>query len=71
MQTSPDFADLTVRIAKAQNMVGALCRGDARWVMRVPPQPDADPDLVIADGLQAGMEAVAALKARMQGGNHG
>ena len=51
------------RIAKAQKMVAALCRGDERWVMRIPAQPEIDPDLVIADGLLAGLEAVTAYRA--------
>lgn len=51
------------KIQKAMAMVGALCRprgsANAReWIMSIPAKPDKDPDLVIADGLIAGREAL-------------
>ena len=51
------------RIERAFKMVHALCqpRGsvDGReWIMSIPALPDHDPDLIIADGLMAGYNAL-------------
>lgn len=54
----PDFEELRRRIKRAQNKVSALCDGE-RWVMSVPALHDSDPDLVITDGLMAGIDATA------------
>lgn len=39
------------RNERASDTVNALCNGTERWVMRVPAQPDRDPDLVISASL--------------------
>lgn len=39
------------RNERASDTVAALCNGTERWVMRVPAQPDRDPDLVISASL--------------------
>ena len=52
------------RIERAMDMVRDLCKprgseGSREWIMRIPAEPDYDPDLVIADGLRAGEDALA------------
>jgi len=54
------------RIDKALDMVSALCKprhteGSREWIMSIPARPGRDPDLVIADGLAAGCEALDTL----------
>lgn len=56
--------EIACRIDKALNMVNSLCKpkgaeGSREWIMSIPAKPDSDPDLVIAEGLQAGKEALA------------
>lgn len=58
-----DLTELSDALDKAQTMVVDLCRPrndpqSREWIMRIPAQPDYDPDLVIAHGLSAGNEAI-------------
>lgn len=46
-------------IDTAHQMVAALCEGAREWVMSIPARPDHDPDLIIADGLEAGKKALS------------
>ena len=41
------------KIARAEQAVDDLCSGKLRWEMRVPAEPDHDPDLIISDALRA------------------
>lgn len=59
-----DLDEMARKITAAHRMVEALCNGSARWVMHVPARPDADPDLVISDGLMAGEAALRELRNR-------
>lgn len=53
-------ADVIAKIDKALATVSALCEGEIRWTMRVPAEPENDPDLIIAGALQAAKNALAA-----------
>jgi hypothetical protein len=66
--TDTTTKDLMKRIDRAMNMVGDLCKpkgseGSRNWTMSIPARPDYDPDLVIADGLLAGKQAIERLTA--------
>lgn len=39
-------------IARAEQAVDDLCQGRLRWEMRVPAEPDHDPDLIISEALR-------------------
>lgn len=45
--------DVLAKIEKARQHVFALCKGDERWTMRVPANPERDSDLLICDALNA------------------
>lgn len=47
------------QIDRAHRMVVALCSRRREWRMSIPARPDYDPDLVIGDGLRAGLSALA------------
>lgn len=60
--------DLTPRerLDRAHKMVVDLCNpvsSGRRWEMSIPARPDHDPDLVIADGIHAGQQALDRLEA--------
>lgn len=64
--TAAAMAELRERIGLAADMVSALCQprgteGSRDWTMSIPAEPDRDPDLVIAAGLDAGRTALDAL----------
>lgn len=48
-------------IKRAESAVADLCSGRLRWEMRVPAEPDHDPDLIISDALGKAADALAAL----------
>ena len=43
--------EITERYWKAQQLVSDLCEGKREWIMRIPAEPDYDPDLVIGASL--------------------
>jgi len=45
-------------IRKARTVVSELCNGTRKWIMRVPAQPDDDPDLIIASALSLAEEVI-------------
>jgi hypothetical protein len=45
---------------RADTAVDDLCRGRLRWEMRVPAEPDHDPDLIISHALGLARAALAA-----------
>ena len=47
-----DRAALRARHQRATQAVDDLCQGRLRWEMRVPAEPDHDPDLIISDSLR-------------------
>lgn len=46
------------KINAALATVSALCDGTERWTMRVPAEPDRDPDLVISGALEAAKDLI-------------
>lgn len=48
-------------IDRAEKAVDDLCQGRLRWEMRVPAEPDHDPDLIISEALRLSRAALAAL----------
>lgn len=48
-------------IERAEAKVSALCSGKERWEMRVPAEPDRDPDLVISDALAKAKKLIESL----------
>ena len=62
-ETRAKIQEALSKILKAQDMLNSLCNGTVRWHMSVPARPDADPGLVIADGLDANRELIEALAA--------
>lgn len=48
------------KIDKALQVVADLCDGKQRWTMRIPAEPDSDPDLVIAGALASARALLAA-----------
>jgi hypothetical protein len=59
--------DAYQKIHDAMEMVSALCKprhseGAREWRMSIPARPDYDPDLVIAAGLRAGLDALEELE---------
>ena len=61
MKSSATNGEVLAKIQKALAMVHALCQGARTWTMSVPAQPDHDPDLVIAAGLEAARSALCAV----------
>jgi len=67
--TKPDaLGEVETRIARAQEMVVALCRrrgteGAREWVMSIPARRSYDPDLVIGDALRDAKALVAVARA--------
>lgn len=53
------------KIARAEQAVDDLCSGRLRWEMRVPAEPDHDPDLIISDALRAARETLTARGVRV------
>jgi hypothetical protein len=53
--------ELKQKMIKAQDELNALCHGK-KFTMRVPVRPDEDSDLVIAEGLCAGLTALGELE---------
>lgn len=51
-------ADLLAKIERAERAIDDLCSGTLRWVMRVPAEPDHDPDLIISEALRAAKHAL-------------
>lgn len=49
-------------IDRAEKAVDDLCTGRLRWEMRVPAEPDHDPDLIIAAALQVARKALSRVK---------
>ena len=56
-----DMDAILERHRKARQMVKDLCEGRRDWIMRIPAEPDYDPDLVIAASLADIPKLVAAL----------
>jgi hypothetical protein len=50
-------------IERAEKAVDDLCSGRLRWEMRVPAEPDHDPDLIISTALRAARTAIAEARA--------
>lgn len=46
-------SEVIAKIDRALATVSALCEGQIRWTMRIPAEPDNDPDLIIAAALQS------------------
>lgn len=69
--TVPAIPDLAERIERARNMVSMLCKRERDWIMSIPARPNEDPDLVIADGLRAGMDALEELSRLKAGEGEG
>lgn len=57
---APAASDAIAKIDKALQVVYDLCHGRQKWTMRVPAEPDRDPDLVIAGALRAARDLLAA-----------
>ena len=56
-----DLREALESIDKAVKTVEALCDGSLKWTMRIPAEPDRDPDLVIADALTKARKVIEAL----------
>ena len=52
------YSDVRALIARAEAMVSDLCHGRREWVMSIPARPKDDPDIVIADALNAADEVL-------------
>jgi len=63
---TPDTRPLSAeeRIERGYATIHALCIGKLRWEMRVPAEPDHDPDLILTDALGAARELLDAERAR-------
>lgn len=59
-ERTPTVESALAAIDKAWDTVSALCAGRMRWEMRVPAEPDHDPDLVIGDALRQARALLAA-----------
>lgn len=55
---SNEAATALEKIARAEKAVDDLCSGKLRWQMRVPAEPDHDPDLIISEALRAARHAI-------------
>ena len=64
LQSASNLAEIEERHKRARQMVSDLCEGRREWIMRIPAEPDYDPDLVIAASLADIPKLIAALKAR-------
>lgn len=67
--TPERLAEIRRQLDAAHEMVAALCRprgseGAREWEMSIPARPGHDPDIVIADGLGAARDLLAALDER-------
>ena len=56
----PEAAAVLTSIERAMQAVDDLCQGRINWTMRVPAEPDRDPDLIISDALRAARAYVEA-----------
>ena len=56
-------SEIEERYRKARQMVSDLCEGRREWIMRIPAEPDYDPDLVIAASLADIPKLLAIIKA--------
>lgn len=54
------------RQKRAHETVCALCKGEKRWTMSVPAEPERDPDLVIDASLSDITKLVAALREKIE-----
>ena len=63
LTAAPPSADVDaalLAIERAEKAVDDLCQGRLRWEMRVPAEPDHDPDLIISDALRLARAAIRA-----------
>lgn len=65
-----DTSEWREKVAAAHDMVSALClprgsKGSCEWIMRIPADPENDPDLVITSGLVAAEKRIAELEAEL------
>ena len=44
--------EIRKRLAKARKVVSELCNGEREWTMRIPADPEHDPDLIIDASLR-------------------
>jgi len=58
--------ELIMKIDKAHDVVTELCSGKRQWEMRIPAQPDDDPDLVIGAALRASRVEILTLRASVK-----
>lgn len=60
------MSDVLAKIERANAMIRALCEGEREWIMRIPAQPDYDPDLVIGAALHAAEVEIARLTRELE-----
>ena len=56
-----DVANVLQMIERAYGIVSELCAGRIQWTMRIPAQPDKDPNLIISRALQAASQKIDSL----------
>lgn len=61
------MSDTLVHIRKAIKIVDDLCNGRSKWTMRVPAEPDRDPDLIIYKALLGAIKEIESLRAQLDG----
>lgn len=61
--TPEEIIAIEERHKLARQMVSDLCEGRREWIMRIPAEPDYDPDLVIAASLADIPKLIAELRA--------